>query len=364
MFRNLLAFLLFLFLITVGCKEVSSFTESTKLSDITYKPTPLELETPFGFVKVNIPPDNPQTQEGVDLGFKLFHDPILSSDSSMACASCHLTALGMTDGKALSKGVDGLEGKRSAMSLMNVAYYREGLFWDGRVKSLEEQALLPVEDTIELHNNWDTVIGKLKAHQTYPILFRKAFGIDSIEQINKFLAAKAIAQYEKTLISGDSKFDQVERGEASYTPDEKAGYEIFFDANDNLPDSECGHCHNPPLLTTNEYLNNGISEAKTTSDFKDLGRGGFTGNSFDNGTFRVPTLRNIAMTAPYMHDGRFKTIEEVIDHYNSGGHNSPTVSPLIRPLNLNEVQKRQLIAFLNTLTDRKFVEESQQNTAY
>jgi cytochrome c peroxidase len=353
--------MLFLIIITVGCKEVSHYNGPADLPNIPYNPRPYRLQVPKDFPQIKKAEDNPLTEDGVLLGRKLFHDPILSADSSMSCSSCHISALSFTDGNSTSKGIDRKEGRRSAMSLTNVGFYKEGLFWDGREKVLELQALVPIEDTIELHNSLDNVIEKLKAHPTYPLYFRKAFGIDTISQIDKYMVGKAIAQYEKTLISGYSKFDQVREEKATFTEDEMAGYNIFFDASSELPDAECGHCHNPPLMTTNEYLNNGISLAKTTEDFTDRGRGGVTNNPYDNGKFRVPTLRNIELTAPYMHDGRFKTLEEVIEHYNSGGHYGPNVSPLIRPLNLNETHKRQLIAFLKTLTDVKFVGDIQLN---
>ncbi len=360
MFRNLLILILLLAIITVECKEVSPYNGPADLPKISYKPHPYTLPIPKDFTKLKPSLENPMTEEGIALGYKLFHDPILSLDSTMSCASCHQVTLGFTDGEALSKGINQKIGRRSAMSLANIAFYKKGLFWDGRINTLEEQALLPVEDTVELNNSWDNVIEKLKKDSDYPVYFRKAFGITNIDEIDKYLAAKAIAQYEKTLISANSKFDSVQVGTAVFTKDEKAGYDIFFDASPDLPDAECGHCHNAPLMTTNEYLNNGITLAKTTEDFRDVGRGGTTGNPYDNGKFRVPSLRNIEKTAPYMHDGRFRTLEEVLNHYNSGGQNGPNTSPLIRPLNLNEMHKRQLIAFLKTLTDRNFVEETQQ----
>ena len=197
------------------------------------------------------------------------------------------------------------------MSLLNVGFYRTGLFWDGRINTLEEQALLPIEDPIELHDDWDGVVEEFRAHELYPELFRKAFGIDDRTEITKELAAKALAQFERIMISsGNSKFDRVLRGEAFFTIDELNGYDMFFDNVATLPDAECGHCHNVPLMTTNEYENNGLIEAATLNDFKDIGHGAVTGDPFDNGTFRVPTLRNISLTAPYMHDGRFATLED------------------------------------------------------
>ena len=330
--------------------------EKQRLTLVSFTPSDFNLELPKSFPKMDIPSDNPLTVEGVELGKKLFYDPILSADSTMACASCHHAALSFTDNQALSKGIEGKRGKRSAMSLLNIGFNQSGFFWDGRSATLEEQALIPVEDPIELHNNWDELVEKIKKHKSYPVLFRKAFGIEKVEQINKELVVKAIAQFERTLVSsGNSKFDRFKRGEIELTPDEMAGFDMFFDISFDMKDAECAHCHNAPLMTTNEYFNNGITGAENLEDFEDKGLGAISGEPLDNGKFRAPTLRNIELTAPYMHDGRFETLEEVIEHYNSGGKYSQSVSPLIRPLKLTEKEKRQILAFLKTLTDSTFV---------
>ena len=267
-----------------------------------------------------------------------------------------MTNLSFVDNKALSIGVDGKEGRRNAMSLVNLAYHKNGFFWDGRVASLEEQALVPVEDPVELHNNWDTLVEKLKVHEKYPLMFRKAFGIEKVREIDKFMVVKAIAQFERSLVSsGESKFDKMKRGELEFTSDEQIGFDMFFDISPEYKDAECAHCHNVPFMTTSQYFNNGITEAKSLEEFEDKGLGAITGDRFDIGKFKAPTLRNIELTAPYMHDGRFKTLEEVIEHYSSGGKYSETVSPLIRPLKLNKTEKRQIVAFLKTLTDTIFI---------
>jgi len=330
------------------------------LAAIPYNPQAYNLERPTGFPVMFIPTDNPTTIEGVNLGRQLFYDPILSLDSTMSCATCHLPVGSFTDNEATSFGVDGILGKRSSMSLLNAGYYTNGLFWDGRANTLEEQALLPVEDEVELHETWPNVIQKLQRHPSYPIAFRKAFGITDEMAITKELAAKAIAQFERSLISGNSKYDQVIRGETTFTPEEQLGWDIFFDVSDSIPDGECAHCHNEPFFTTNEYFNNGVQGADNLNDFSDLGRGLVTGNIFDNGKFRAPTLRNIALTAPYMHKGRFDTLNEVLIHYNTGGNYAENLSPLIRPLTLSGDQKNAVIAFLHTLTDTTFT----QNPAY
>lgn len=325
------------------------------LTDIEYNPTAYTVVVPSTFPQIEVPADNPLTQEGVDLGRFLFYDPVLSADSTMSCASCHLPKGSFTDNLAVSTGIDNIAGTRSSMSLLNVGFYYTGLFWDGRSGTLEEQALLPVTDPIELHNEWGNVIMKLRADDHYPEMFRRAFGIEKSSEITRDLAAKAIAQFERTLVSsGQSKYDKVLAGKDVFTEEELMGFEIYFDENEDLPDGECFHCHNAPLLTTNEYLNNGLDSAGGFDDFKDIGFGAISEIPFDNGKFRVPTLRNITSSAPYMHDGRFQTLEEVLDHYNSGGKPSPNKHPLMVPLGLTDEHLDALLAFLNTLSDEDF----------
>ena len=326
------------------------------LTAIPYEPVAHTVPIPKDFPQLEIPPDNPMTKAGVELGRRLFFDKRLSADSSMSCASCHLAELAFTDGKRYSAGVTGVEGKRSSMSLLNVGFETGGLFWDGRARTLEEQALLPVEDPIELHENWGNVIAKLQRDKDYPTWFRQAFGIKDKREITKELAAKAIAQFERTLVSGGSRYDKVFiRGEDFPTEEELRGYEMFFDFNPLLPDVECGHCHGSILLTTHSYFNNAIDSVGSLLDFQDRGRGAVTGKYLDNGKFRAPTLRNIALTAPYMHDGRFATLEEVIDHYNSGGHIAENYDSNMHPLGLTPSQKQDLLAFLHTLTDTSYL---------
>lgn len=292
------------------------------------------------------------TVEGVALGRKLFYDPLLSADSTMSCASCHLQSGSFTDNVAVSTGIDGIAGSRSSMSLMNIGFMYNGLFWDGRSATLEEQALLPVEDPIEMHHTWAEVVDDLREHPEYPADFRRAFGISAKSEISKEYAAFAIAQFERSLISnGNSRWDQWVRGEISFTEAELNGYDLFFDVSPDLPDAECAHCHSAPLFTTNEYFNNGLDDVPDLESFSDLGRGAVTGIRFDNGKFRSPSLRNIEYTAPYMHDGRFQTLEEVIEHYNRGGNRTQNTDPLIRPLGLSARQKRDLLQFLKTFSD-------------
>jgi len=341
----------FLFMV-VSCTEEDD--KKGDLSHIRYNPDPYTVNLPPHFPALEIPADNPLTKQGVQLGRHLFYDPILSADSTMSCASCHLPEFSFTDAKAISTGIDGITGKRSAMSLINIGFVKSGLFWDGRVKTLEEQALLPVEDPVELHNTWPDVIKKIKVHPTYPKMFREAFGIKNTSEISKEMAAKAIAQFERIIISKDSKFDRIQQGQAFYTDLELTGFGLYFDDDPDLPDTECGHCHNIPMATSDEFFNNGLTETNSLDGFPDIGRGKVTGSRADNGKFRAPTLRNIKYSAPYMHDGRFKTLDEVILHYKSGGQKSPNADPLLHPLAIDQYYINALKAFIETFNDTLF----------
>jgi cytochrome c peroxidase len=304
---------------------------------------------------MDIPSDNPTTAEGISLGRMLFYDPILSADSSQACADCHFQDLAFTDALSKSKGALGVEGSRSAMSLANVGLYYDGLFWDGRVKSLEEQSLHPITDPKELAGDWSEILPRFRQNQTYLQRFEAAFGLKEAEAIQPHHIARSLAQFERSLLSFDSKFDRVQRGEAEFTLSELRGWSIFFDANPDLPMAECNHCHIDPLFSNLKYENNGLQHLDENGHYPDNGREVVSGRASDRGKFRVPTLRNITLTAPYMHNGSLATLEEVLDHYNSGGHYGLTVSPNVRPLSLSAEDKADLLAFLNTLTDSTFI---------
>ena len=361
--KKTLLFSLVLVGFVLGCKDKND----DGLTTIPYQPTTYALSYDEKiFPKMIIPADNPLTTEGVELGRFLFYDKLLSASGTMACANCHLPEGSFTDNLAVSKGIDGIAGKRSSMSLINIGFVNSGLFWDGRVKTLEEQAFLPVEDPIELHNSWTKVVEKLKTDADYPTRFRKAYGITNAAEITKELAIKAIAQFERTLISDNAKVDQIFRRETTFTDDEYDGYLLFFNAA-GAPDAQCGHCHSSPFYSSNDYFNNGLDSAATLTAFKDLGRGQFTKKTSDNGKFRAPSLRNIELTAPYMHDGRFKTLEEVVNHYASGGHYAENIDPFIpqiKLIQLNSKQKRQIVAFLKTLTDTSFVNNAKFKTPF
>lgn len=322
-----------------------------------YLPTPYNLELPDNFLLPNIPTDNPLTVEGVDLGKRLFYDPILSGDNTQSCATCHQQKYAFTDPDQFSLGIDGLRGTRNAMQIVNIQW-TEQLFWDGRADGLEQQALEPVENPIEMHETWANAIEELVAHKDYPTLFYKAFGT---KNITKELTAKAIAQFERILISKDAKYDKtIASGNGLFFTDEELnGFDIF-----NTERGDCFHCHGSILFTDNSFHNNGLD-----SNHLDVGLGMISGKENDTGKFKTPTLRNIALTAPYMHDGRFQTLEEVIDFYSEGLQNSNTIDPLMKNVHkggiqLSHQEKKDLIAFLHTLTDTVFVNNPEYATPF
>jgi cytochrome c peroxidase len=351
-------------MVGIGCNddpivmEPTNGGEAIDLTNIPYNPTPFEVPSIPDFLPLISPEDNPLTEEGIQLGRHLFYDPILSIDSTLSCSSCHFTDLAFTDGKSVSPGVDGIVGPRSSMSLVNIGYNYRGLFWDGRVRTLEEQAVIPIEDPIELNHTFTELIDDLQDHDEYPQMFREAFGINNTDEITEDLTAKAIAQFERILISGpNSKYDRaINANTAALTPLEQHGFDLFVDAGDeDTVDAECSHCHHGGLFMGDLFFNNGIDDTSSPDNLLDLGRGGVTGYPIDMGKFKAPTLRNIELTAPYMHDGRFATLEEVIEHYNSGGHPAPNLDQNIRPLNMSEYDKEALLAFLHTLTDTTYL---------
>lgn len=353
-------FWIFSVIIFVGCQgcddEPTPKDKENSLTHISHNPTPKIVDIPDDFPPLDIPEDNQLTEEGVMLGRMLFYDPILSIDSSMSCSSCHLQSGAFTDNFRISRGVEGGFGNRSSMAIQNVGFNRKGFFWDGRSKTLEEQALLPVEDPIELHENWENVEEKLRKHADYPTRFREAFDIESKTEITKELAAKAIAQFERTLIVGQNSryYNYFHSPLPGYFPDEDEsnGFDLFVkEGATGLPDAQCFHCHALPMTTDFTFRNNGLDSAATLADFPDFGRGGVTNFEWDNGKFIVPTLWNIELTAPYMHDGRFQTLEEVVEHYASGGHPSENKDPLINDIQLSEQNKADLVAFLKSFTD-------------
>lgn len=300
------------------------------------------------------PKDNPLTNEGVALGERLFFEKDLSRDSTISCAKCHDPGAAFSDpGKAVSHGVDRREGRRNTQALFNLAW-RQDFFWDGRAKTLREQVLHPIQDPLEMDFDPGDAVERLAADPSYALAFQRAFGkAPSVETM-----ALALEQFLLVQISQDAKVDRFAQGEPVLTAQERRGMELFFAEYDPARGklgADCFHCHGNALLTNERYANNGLDERG-----KDPGRYEVTRKEHDRGRFKVPSLRNVAVTAPYMHDGRFRTLEEVVEHYASGVKPSLTLDPNLSKhngnLQLTASDKAALVAFLRALTDEPFLE--------
>ena len=326
-------------------------------------PTPYQLVVPTNFpAPVPAPADNPLTVQGVALGRQLFYEKALSLDNSVACASCHRQELAFSDGRAHALGVNGSATPRSAMSLANLAW-EPRLTWDGAATSLEAQARIPIENPVEMHQPLAAGVARLQADAAYPARFRAAFGSSTVSET---AVLKALAQFERTLVSGNSRYDQFRRGNrTALSSYEQQGLVLFSThPNGTLRGGNCGDCHSGDLQTDHVFRNNGLDATLT-----DLGLGALTGRPTDNGKFRVPSLRNVALTAPYMHDGRLATLEAVVDHYNEHiAFASPNLDPQLLnttndptqrsfTLDLTADEKAKIVAFLRTLTDTTFTHD-------
>jgi cytochrome c peroxidase len=303
----------------------------------------------------DLPRDNPLTVERVTLGQKLFFDKRLSINDLESCADCHLPARAFTDARPVARGAEGKDGLRRVMSLFNLAWKRE-FFWDGRAPSLRAQVLVPIQNPLEMHQTLTNLVVKLAAPEnTYPDDFMRAFGSPEITAEKVSLA---LEDYLLTLTSFDAKFDRVLRGVETFTPDEQRGFQLFsteYDPRRGQYGADCFHCHGGPLFQSQPFANNGLDD-----QFADPGRAKVTGRAADTGKFAVPSLRNVAMSGPYMHDGRFKTLEEVVAHYCTGVKRSATLDPNIAKhpdggVPLSEADQRALVTFLKTLTDEKLL---------
>ncbi len=306
------------------------------------RPTPLYLQIPKGWPKTNYDfSKNPLTEEGFQLGRQLFYDPILSKDSTISCASCHLQATGFTHvDHSLSHGIDGKIGDRNSMTMMNLAWSKT-FMWDGGVNHLDVQALNPITSPVEMNETLTNVVQKLQKSEKYKSLFVAAFGD---EKITGQRVLKALSQFELLLVTANSKYDKVMRKEASFTDQEQNGYQLFK--------INCASCHTEPLFTNGTFQNNGIPLDTTLND---IGRQQVTEKSEDYMRFKVPTLRNIQFTNPYMHDGRFNKLTQVIEHYNSIIVNKSLPKQLQKRMNLTDNERVDLVAFLLTLTDNEFL---------
>lgn len=293
--------------------------------------------------------------EGANLGKHLFYDPILSKDSTFSCGSCHHQEYAFSDFATVSVGIHGDSLKRNTMPLFNLAWYK-ALFWDGRSPNIENQVFHPVVNPLEMDFDWRAVEDRINKNPFYKDQFQKIFHIQHIDSTH---IAKAIAQFERTLISANSKYDKVLRHETYFTEQEYRGFEL---ANDQSK-GNCLQCHTTDadaLGTTRKFSNNGLDYAETASDYKDKGLAGFTANKQDAGLFKIPSIRNLGFTAPYMHDGRFETLEEVLEFYSQDLQHSFNRDSKLAPENstgfdLTKEEQEDLIAFLNTLNDSDFV---------
>ncbi|MBK1826278.1 MbnP family protein [Haloferula rosea] len=315
--------------------------------DLPASPTPFSVSFPRHIPIPKLPLDNPLIAERVALGERLFHDRLLSRTQEISCASCHQGQV-MSDPRRFSLGVEGQPGPRHSMPLFNLAW-KDDFFWDGRASSLRSQALVPIEDHLEMDNSIKKVIKKLEAAPDYPGQFAKAFGSG---RITGETIGLAIENFLLTKMSFDSKFDRSMKGQTELSAEEKRGFELFFTESEPRLDrrgADCFHCHGGALFTDHGFHNTGLPPTE------DLGLEATTGRKSDRYKFSTPSLRNIALTAPYMHDGRFATLEEVIDHYNTPFELSPTLDPNLakhpQGLGLNEADKKALVAFLRSLTD-------------
>jgi len=334
-------------------------------------PKPLDdFAVPFVFGRFTLPADNPLTQEAVELGRRLFYDPRLSGTNTVSCSTCHIQALAFTDGKPTSTGVSGTPLAFNSMSLANLLWGPQHFFWNGRAASLEEQALVPIQHPDEMAQDLDELLKELGTDPEYRRLFAIAYGGITPRSIGA-----AIAAFERTLVSADSRYDRFLRGEISLSEEEELGRKLFIahpDVKVRLRGANCIDCHSQFLTSGfatryDGFANNGLDADEALGE----GLQAVTGDPAQRGLFKVPSLRNIALTAPYMHDGRFATLEEVVEHYDSGIARSSTLSPLIAEadnrvkgeerdisLHLGEHEKKALVAFLRTLTDERFVHDA------
>ncbi|GLU55460.1 cytochrome-c peroxidase [Dyadobacter frigoris] len=323
------------------------------------KPQPYILKYPSNFGgRFVIPENNPTTKEGVYLGRLLFYEKKLSAGNKISCENCHLQKLAFTDGNALSVGVNNSPTARSSMSLANLLWVRN-FFWDGRSPSLETQAVFPLTNQHEMGQTLPETVSKLRKTSLYPPLFKAAFGGDIITEDH---VLKALSQFERILISANSKYDKYLAGTYKPTLEEQRGMALFQNSpvpEKNIRGANCEHCHGGPKSFKELFHNNGLDSVAA-----DIGREQFTGQASDKGRFRVPTLRNIMLTAPYMHDGRFSTIEQVLDHYNEHIRQSPTLSSFLidvsnqkggKTLLLTTSEKSDINSFLAMLTDSAFI---------
>lgn len=323
-----IVYLSFLFLLAACNKDKE---EVFALSYPDYFPTPV-----YSFE------NNELTKDKFELGRKLFYDGILSSDNSISCGTCHSQVHGFADHNVnFSSGVNNLKGSRNSPAITNMIW-SPSFMWDGGVNHIEVFSVAPITNPVEMNETMENVINKLNASASYRSAFKKAYGT---ETITDQLMLRALTSYMAMLVSSNSRYDQFRQGKAIFTPQEVEGLQLF--------EQKCASCHTAPLFTNYTFQNNGLD-----SDFTDLGRGRITLDEADNGKFKVPSLRNVELTYPYMHDGRFWSLEQVLDHYDHGIKQSATLSnQLSSGIPMTTEEKQKIILFLKTLTDYKVISE-------
>jgi len=293
---------------------------------------------PLGLPPIEWPKDNRYSTVKAELGRYLYYDKRISADETISCATCHEPKYAFTDGAAVSTGIDGKKGNRSAPTVINRAFSL-AQFWDGRATTLEEQVKGPMANPIEMGNSHEMVVASLQGIAGYQGLFAKAFGSEGIT-IDR--AAMAIATFERTILSGNAPYDRYKKGDKkAMSPEQVRGMSVFFDK------AKCDRCHENANFTLNAYANLGVGTDKPDPD---VGRYAITKDPRDWGVFKIPTLREIEHTAPYMHDGSLKTLEEVVDFYDKGCTPNKNLDPNVRKLNLTDQDKKDLVAFLKALS--------------
>jgi len=325
----------------VGCRTSGSAGNDLPVGSL------VAIKAPLGLPPVPFPANNPPTAETIALGRKLFYDTRLSGDNSLSCASCHNPELGFTDRLRFARGMGGAIGARNAPTLLNAAY-SSFQFWDGRAASLEEQSVIPMADPIEMNQPHEVSVSKIGADPAYKADFAKAFGPGAVTLVK---IQKSLASFERTLLSGNSAFDRYEYGKdkGALTPAQIHGLAIFVDPKRG----NCAVCHTIgskyALFTDGKFHNTGAG-VSGDGNFTDLGRYNQTKAEADKGSFKTPTLRNVALSAPYMHDGSLKTLKDVVDFYAGGGNSSPSLDKEMRSLALSAQDRADLVQFLEALT--------------
>lgn len=324
----------FILLLIAACQS----TTSVELQD-----RPLRVHVPKGFKPIKYPEDNEPTELRVLLGRHLFYDTRLSLDNTVSCGTCHVLSAAFTDGRKTSEGILKRIGKRNAPTLANVAWAPRFMM-EGGVPTLEAQSLAPLHDTLEMGGDMMVAVAKLNRDEELRKLARAAYGRDSIDP---FVITRALAAFQRTFITADSPYDRYKNGKTDeLTEAQIRGMELF-----NSTKTMCFSCHSGPNFTDYAFYNIGLYE-----EYADEGRQRLTGEDSDNGRFKTPTLRNIELTAPYMHDGSVSSLEEVIQLYNEGGKRHRNKDARIKPLHLTEQEQADLVAFMKALTDYNFVQ--------